>query len=413
MISLCHTGAPENPAALQPHRVSPIAVTTLRLFLAESALPATPSTEVNWRLLDGPHLRAGRSELASLPQAERIELFLPPARVLRAAVVLPAGAGKQARKLLPFALDQVLLGEPSEQHLAYKLIKDQCRVAAVQREMLAETLNTLSQVGKRPRACWAADALVAADGSTLLWCGNGWARRLGDTAQWFDASSPATPPSLLLASVTGEAPLSLAIGPEAAEQLDLAAWQAALGSDTLLLNHDPLAAAVHADAIDLLQGEFASGPQMDIDWSRLKPAAWLAGSALALAALGWFGQWWSWQSEERALKQAMNSAFSAAFPGEPLVDAQLQLQSKLKGGQPQQAAVSDAAIAKLLELAPRFGTSGEIKLLAFDYLDGRISAEYRATPEQIAGLIQSLQSLGKLETSTSAPDRVRLTLTPQ
>jgi hypothetical protein len=95
------------------------------------------------------------------------------------------------------------------------------------------------------------------------------------------------------------------------------------------------------------------------------------------------------------------------------VDAQLQLQSKLKGGQPQQAAVSDAAIAKLLELAPRFGTSGEIKLLAFDYLDGRISAEYRATPEQIAGLIQSLQSLGKVETSTSAPDRVRLTLTPQ
>lgn len=388
-------------------------MTTLRLFPAESALPTTPATEVEWRLLDGPQVRAGRSALAQLPAAERVELFFPPARVLRAAVTLPPGGRKQARKLLPFALDQVLLGEPAEQHLAYALVNEECRVAAVQREVLAELLNTLSQVGRRPRVAWATDALIPADGSVLLWCGNGWARRTGESAQWFDASSPALPPALLAAGLGTITTISLAIDAEFAAQVELPAWQATLGGEVLLLNHDPLSMPVQIDAIDLMQGEFAGGPQLDLDWSRLQPSAWLAGLALSLATLGWVGQWWSWRSEEQALKQSMNQAFTAAFPGTPIVDAQLQLQGKLQAGPSETAPVNDAALGKLLELAPRFAASGEIKLLGLEYGDGRISAEYRAKPEQLESLVQALQAAGKLESSPSGPDRMRLTLTPQ
>ncbi|MGQ5524211.1 type II secretion system protein GspL [Chitinimonas sp. PSY-7] len=390
-------------------------MTTLRLFPHESALPASSTTEVEWRLLDGTRTRGGRATLAQLPKAERIELFLPPARILRAAVTLPAGARKQARKLLPFALDQVLLGEPTEQHLAYAFVDEECRVAAIQRSLLADLLNTLSEVGHRPRASWSADVLAPSDGSVLLWCGNGWARRDGSTAQWFDASTPHHPPPLLAASLGEVPPTTLAIAEEHAGNLDLTAWQGVLGSDLRVLDHDPLSLPIQRDAIDLMQGEFASGPQLDFDWPKLRATAYLAGAALILATITLVGQWWSWRAEEKALKQEMNSAFLAAFPGTPVVDAQLQLQSKLQTGAGTNTAtpVSDAALAKLLSLAPRFAAGADIKLVGLNYQDGRISAEYNAKPDQITSLVQSLQSLGKVETTSAADGRVKLTLTPQ
>lgn len=392
----------------------PTAVTTLRLFPNESALPASLTTEIEWRLLDGVHTRSGYSTVEQLPAAERIELFLPPARVLRTVVNLPASARKQARKLLPFALDQILLGEPTEQHLAYAFVDEECQLAAVQRNVLAELLNTLSQAGRRPRASWSADMLVPADGSVLLWCGNGWARREGAGAQWFDAPSPTQPPALLTASLGEQPPSALAISAEHASDLDMAAWQTALGDDLRILDHeDPLSLPIQRDAIDLMQGEFASGPQLDLDWPKLRATAYLAGAVLVLATAAWAGQWWSWRAEEKALKHEMNSAFLAAFPGTPIVDAQLQLQTKLQGKTDTTAPVNDAALAKLLTLAPRFTTNADIKLVGLSYLEGRISAEYQTKPDQIAGLVQSLQSLGKVETTNTTPGHVRLTLTPK
>ncbi|WP_179958376.1 type II secretion system protein GspL [Chitinimonas arctica] len=385
-------------------------MTILRLFPAESSLPASAATEVAWRTQTGSQIGHGRSALSQLPAASRVELFLPPARVLRATVTLPKGAGRQAGKLLPFALDQVLLSEPAEQHLAHQLAGEQCRVAAVQREFFAELLNTLTQVGRRPRAAWAADVLVPGDGGMLLWYGNGWARRSQETAQWFDAASPTEPPALLVAALGELESLSLAIEPALAEQVDLARWQLRLGCPVSLYAGDIFAATVESDAINLMQGEFAAGAQIDVDWPRLKPAGVLAGSALALCLVTLLGQWWSWRSEEGALKQSINGAFSQAFPNTPIVDAQLQLQTMLSS-KATAAPTSSGALTALLNTAPRL-MAGEIKLLALEYADGRFQAEYLAKPEQLAALVQTLSQNGKVETSPSGNDRTRLSLTP-
>ncbi|GAB3258317.1 type II secretion system protein L [Chitinimonas naiadis] len=386
-------------------------MTTLRLFITESSLPATAATEVEWRTLTGLQVGHGRSALGKLPAASRIELFLPPARVLRASVTLPVGSKRQAGKLLPYALDQVLLAEPSEQHLAHKLLDEQCRVAAIQRDVLAELLNTLTQVGRRPRAVWSADALIPADGEVLFWYGDGWARRTADAAQWFDATSPDQVPDLLKLALTDCPELTLALPPQLAGQVDLAHWQLQLGCPVQVQAGDPLAQAIAPDAIDLLQGEFAAGPQIDLDLSRLRPSGILAGAALALLCAAWLGQWWSWRSEEKALKQQINTAFSQAFPGTPIVDPLLQLQTKLGAGKPTAAPKTNDSLDRLLTLAPSL-QGGSVKLVNLDYLNGRIEAEYLAKPEQLAALTQTLSALGKVDTRPTAPDRTRLILTP-
>ena len=387
-------------------------MTTLRLFLTEAALPASPATEVEWRTLNGPQSGHGRSALSALPAASRVELFLPPARVLRTTVSLPKGAGKQASKLLPFALDQVLLAEPTEQHLAHQLVGEQCRVAAVQRELLAELMNTLTQVGRRPRAAWASDALVAADGSVLLWCGNGWARRTGETSQWFDAVSPADPPPLLVALLGDVPQLELAAPKTAQAEIAMDRWTAALGRPVQLADGDAYSNAVASDAVELLQGEFAAGTQFDVDWNRLRPTAWLAGSAVLLALLVTTGQWLSWRSEEQRLRQGIDTAYTKAFPKEPLVDARLQLQAKLASNATPALAPQAGSLAPLLKVAPQLQASG-VPLVTLDYLEGRVEAEYQAAPDQLGNLVQALSANGKVEVRPSGTDRTRLILTPQ
>ncbi|QNM97744.1 type II secretion system protein GspL [Chitinimonas koreensis] len=383
-------------------------MSTLRIFPAESDLPLAGDQAVEWRLLDGLRVSRGRSPLAQLPAAARVELFLPPARVLRAVAPLPPGARKQARKLIPFALDQVLLAEPGEQHLAHRMVGEQCRVAAVDRAAFAETIQRLSQAGRRPRAAWTADALVAADGRTLLWCGHGWARRSEAAAQWFDAASPAEPPALLVAAL-GECESLLLAGVDA-DAVALERWQAVLGCPVEVAVGDPLAAPVAADAIDLMQGEFAAGPQFDFDWDRIKPSLALAAAALALAAVGWFGQWLSWRGEEARLKQSINAAYAAAFPGEPVVEPQLQLQGKLRNAA-STGAVDAGTLAPVLKAATHLAVGGQIKLLSFEYAAGRVSAEYRGQPAELLGFSKSLAALGQVETSQTAPDQMRINLT--
>jgi type II secretion system protein L len=384
------------------------AVSTLRLFLTESHLLHDSADEFDWRLLDGPVAGRGRASLGNLPTAHRLEVYLPPSLVFRAEVTLPPGGRRQARKLLVHALDTVLLGDPTTQHLAYALEGDRCRVAAIEQRRLVDLLARFNTVGRRVSAIYAADMLLASDGGSLLWYGNGWARRHGSEAHWFDASDASAPPPLLIASLKQTEHIVLALAEP--QDADLHHWQLATGISVTTANGDPFSAPLASDAINLLQGEFASGPQLDIDWARFRPTLQLAGAALVLATLTWVGQWWSWHREEVALKRGMDSAFVAAFPGTPVIDAQLQLQAKLRTGA---APVADDPLSRLVALAPEFVAGGEVKLLGIEFADGHINADYRAKPEQLAALVQRLGQHGQVQPTAAATDRVRLTLTPR
>ncbi|WP_374351926.1 type II secretion system protein GspL [Chitinimonas sp.] len=380
-------------------------MSTLRLFVSEHHFLDDGPSEYDWRLLDTPASSRGRCGLKTLPAARNLEVYLPPSMVLRAGITLPPGGRRQAQRLLTHALDTVLLGAPEEQQLAYVLEGDRCRVAAIERKRLERLLGLLSASGRRINAIYAADMLLSSDGSSLLWYENGWARRQGDEAFWFDAEQAAMPPALLSA-VPQQGAWQLALPAGAADTVDIAAWQAS-GLTASLAHGDALLAPLAKDAINLLQGEFASGPQLDIDWARLTPSLrWLGGVAV-LACLAWLSQWWEWRQEEKALKRSMDSAFVAAFPGTPVVDAQLQLRAKLKSGP---SPASNDTLSRLLSVAPMLMPNGEAKLTGIDYADGRISADYKGRAEQVASINQALQSLGQVQLSTAAADHVRLTV---
>jgi len=384
-------------------------VSTLRLFLTDAFLPLTPKAELEWRLIDGTTIGRGRDALASLPKARRTELFLPPSILLQCAVTLPPGAKRQARKLLPHALDPVLLGDPAAQHLAFTATSDRCRVVAIDKGLLTQLIAGLNQARVRPSAIYAADVLIPADGQTLLWYGSGWAQRKGESAYWFDAASPRQCPPLLAAALLDDQPTTLALPPDQDEAELLRDWEATTQRSVSIARGDVLGAPLQSDAINLLQGEFAAGPQLDIDTSRLKPAAWLAGTALAVWALGWVGQWWSWHAEEARLRSGINTAFATAFPGTPIIDARQQLAAKLNAG----AATPQAndATTRLIDLAGRFQAPEGVKLVGLSYANNQVKAEYQAKPEQLGVIAQGLSSLGHPEISPLDANRSSITLT--
>jgi len=361
-------------------------------------------------MMDATHHGRGRTTLADLPHARRVEVFLPPSLALRSSVTLPPGGRRQARKLLGHALDTVLLGEPGDQHFAYRLDGDRCDVVSIERAVVSGILATLAERRIRPTAMYMADALLPADGATLLWYRHGWTRRVGEESQWFDAATPSECPPLLASQISGIEHLTLAFGAEPQAEVNLAAWTAACGVDVTMGHGDALAAPLASEAINLLQGEFAAGPQVDLDLNRLRPTVILAGATFAIFVLFWFGQWISWRGEEKNLSHSMVAAYAAAFPGEPQLDSSLlaaRLQQKLRN---RNAGGAKDSVSQLVAAADKLRNAGGARLVSLEYKPGRIDAEYLGKPEQLQPLVQALSAFGKAEIHPVGPDHAGLSL---
>jgi type II secretory pathway component PulL len=287
---------------------------------------------------------------------------------------------------------------------------DRCDVVSIERSVIAGILSTLNERKIRPTAIYMADSLIPSDGNTILWYRHGWARRLGEESQWYDAATPALPPALLAKQLTGASQLTLAFETTTNEDIELSAWREACNTDTSQSHGDIFVAPIQNDTINLLQGEFAAGPQIDLDIGRLRPTIALAASILVVFILVWLGQWMAWRSEEKALKHSMTSAYAAAFPGEPQLDGALlaaRLQQKSKG---HGAGDAKDAVAQLVAVADKLHATGGAKLVSLDYKPGRIDAEYLGKPEQIEPLMQSLNAYGKAEMHPVGADRTGLSV---
>lgn len=382
-------------------------MSTLRLFITDADLAADDLAEVTWRLLDGTRISHGRSRLSALPKAARCELFLPASAVLRATTQLPPGGKRQARKLLPFALDNVLLGDPAQQHLAYTTEGDKCRVAAIDKALLGKLLGRLAAHGVKPRSAWSIADLLPVAGTHILHRPGGWVAVRGETAHWIDDEALGPCPPLLAAwLMKASAPAMLYIEPGLANQLLQDSWQIAcpvLEVDT----QDALVRPLSDYAIDLLQGEFAVGAHIDLDWTRLRVSAWLAACILLAVALNWLGSTLAMRAEEKALRQTMNNAFQTAFPGEPLVDAKLQLQGRLQQGP--QRALADG-LSRLQDVTTRLASSGEAPLTAIDYRDDTLLLDYKVSPTQASAMVAALGAHYVVTRSTPAPGTERLSI---
>ena len=355
----------------------------LRIFLPPTERP-TPGEHSAWKLFDarGELRRAGEGPPGEMPRAKEVELVLPAERVLFARLKLPKVNAPTIRQLLPYAVEDRLLADPSHIHAVAgtKNGHGETVVAVVDREWLVARIEALSSEGHVATAAYCESALLAGGRGDwhVVW---GKARGMLVDDEGVGASfdrGPGLPLALRVAldeaAARGDRPSSVRVHSQDAEPLpDLGAWSAETGvAFAPGTQWETLAAGQPAaHSIDLLQGELARHPRAAA--MRLPRAAlWLGGAILLLQAAFAVADSLRMQAERERLVQRQEQIFRAAFPeAKAVVDPELQMARQLEElKRSRGVAAGDDFLAQLTRVARE---SKSVRTV--EYAGGRLVAQ--------------------------------------
>ena len=314
----------------------------LRIFLP-AAERALPDTRFAWMLFDARRrlLREGVNALAEVPRGDEVEAVLPASRVLFARLKLPRVSQSTIRELLPYAVEDRLLADPSHIHAVAgsKDSRGETVVAVIDREWLQGMLDALARAGLRPLRAWPESALLAGGRGdwNLVWSpARGMLVDDDGVAATFDHdASGAFPLALRLAldeaAARGDKPTGIRVHTDGGAALpDTATWSAesnvpfAAGS-----RWEDLARAEPApDSINLLQGEFSRrrGGRTRLPRAAVWLAVAIAVIQMSLVALD-AGRL---RHERSKLESRREAIFRDAFPeARAVVDPELQMKRNL------------------------------------------------------------------------------------
>ena len=314
----------------------------LRVFLPAIERP-DPNTRFAWMLFDGRRglLREGVSVLAEVPRGDEVEAVLPASRVLFARLKLPKVSPATIRELLPYAVEDRLLADPSHIHAVAgsKTSRGDTVVAVIDREWLQAMLNALGRAGLKPTRAWPESALLAGghDDWNLVWSpARGMLVDDDGVAATFDHDASAPFPLALRlaldeAAARGERPTGIRVHTEGGASLpDLDRWvndsgvRFAAGSQWETLAR----AEPHADAINLLQGEFS--PRRGARTRLPRAAVWLAVAIAVLQMSLVAIDAGRLRHERTQLESRREAIFRDAFPeARAVVDPELQMKRNL------------------------------------------------------------------------------------
>ena len=354
----------------------------LRVFLPASDRP-DPQARFAWKLLDarGDVVREDATAAADIPRAGDCEAVVPASRVLFARLKLPKVGAATIRELLPYAVEDRLLADPSHIHAVAgpQTASGETLVAVVDRDWLQAMLAALSRAGLAVAHAWPESALVPSgrDGWHLVW---GPRRGLlvdGDGgAATFDHDAPgALPLALRLAldeaTARNDRPASVRVHAEDSTALpDLARWSAE--SNVAFepgAAWESLARGAPRTAFELLQGEFA--PRRRTSFKLPRAALVLAGviaflqiSFVAIDAM-------RLQLERERLDQERETLFRLAFPeAKVVVDPDLQMSRNLAELKRTRGfAVEDDFLARLSRAAAEPGGMAR----SIEYSNGKLT----------------------------------------
>jgi general secretion pathway protein L len=295
-----------------------------------------------WALIDdGRETLRGEGRPADLPhRAARVQLVISAPQVLITRTHLPQGAARRGGAVLAFAVEDETLGEPDAQHVSWLGTDgDSDVLAVIDKHGLSRWLDALAGVGLEPAEVLCETLLLplAPHEWSIAWNGtDGFvrtARLAGAATDCGDAQSPPLGLALMLdaAAELGSLPGAVAVyptGPEAAP--DLEAWQARLGiplrlaAQTWDWSHAPA-----DDNVNLIRPR-SRWRVSRAALARLRPAAWIAGVALAIHTLALVTDWALLAGERRTVRRHMESQFRTLFPDTvSIVDPALQMRRKL------------------------------------------------------------------------------------
>jgi general secretion pathway protein L len=355
----------------------------LRIFLPPIERPE-PTTRFAWKLFDAREglRREDFSLLADIPRADEIEAVLPAERVLFARLKLPKVNAATIREILPYAVEDRLLADPSHIHAVAGATnaRGETVVAVIDRDWLRAMLDALARARLRPSKAWCESALLAGghdDWHVVLGKERGMLVDDEGVSATFDRS-PGFPLAVRLAldeaSARGERPTSVRVHHEDEVALpDLARWSADAGVPfSAGTRWDTLAAGQpDASAINLLQGDFAvrSGePRLRVPRASVVLAVVIVGVHVVFAAFDDF----KLTRERDELVRKREAIFREAFPeAKVVVDPDLQMARNLAELRRSRGlAAGDDFLAQMTQVAR--DAKGPVN--AVEYANGRIAA---------------------------------------
>ena len=393
----------------------------LRLFVPQSVTP----DRWHWVFFDqGSGYSAGAGPLDELPQAqlkraERVQVVLPAAFVLITRARLPPSASRRAGSLLAYAVEEATASEPDSNEVTWLGSAEGTEILAVMdRRQLSIWRDALAGAGINAYGITCESLLLPwqADRWSCVWDGQELFLRWGELeAAVSDNGEQSVPPLALrlwieAAKTRNAAPSEIALYTNAEAKLpDLEAWRQLIGVDLKPAGvwerlHAPASAGVDV-AVHQRKWRVDSGT-----FARLRPAAWIAGMALAIHAGALTIDWVRLSNEQKALRTQMESRFRGLFPDAVAVaDPALQMRRKLaevrraanKPDESDFAVMLSRATTALIALPP--GT-----LRAISYESGRMSVEFAADdPALPAQLSSQLGQAGFLVAATASQGQGR------
>ena len=338
-----------------------------------------------WVLIDKQQSVQGEGRLSELPRgADRVQLVIPAAQVLITRASLPPGARRRDGSLLAFAVEAATAAEPDANQVSW-LGAD--AFAVLDKKGLARWREALEAVGLRAHEVHSEILLLPWSSGewSLAWHGGEGFVRTGEfEGAATDSGDPAAPPlALRMMLDEGERPGAIAVYVSAPAQApDFKLWEAALGVPLRPMGAWDWRSAPSETGVGLAQnrrtwrltpGALAS----------LRPAAWIAGAALAIHGASLVADWTLLAAESRSLRARMEARFRSAFPDAVAVaDPALQMRRQLAAAR-HRAGVPDAGdfapmIAKAAAALKELPAGG---LRSVSYESGRMTLELGATEE--------------------------------
>ncbi len=400
------------PPSRSPRR---LAGNVLELFLP-NGWPAS-SAPIYWTTRTASQVDHGLSaDLAELPAGPRWNTLLvwtPPADTVVTRIRLPTRNARKIVQALPYALEDQLLGDPTQLHFAYQREHDDMlAVAVTARERLQQWLQTLQAAQLQPsRLCPATLSLpLDVDDWALAFIDDWiWVRSGPYTGFVCPASNDAVPPLLTAAlrEASGSASMPARITVfNAPNGLPVEAWTAALQLEVVLARESLWDARISAvPPLNLLQGEFAPTRGLRNRLRPLLPAAvmaavWLTGT-LGLS----FWEWWQLERQHRANQAAMTALFRQTFPEAKVVlDPALQMERSLETLRTQTGSAGRGDFLPLLaSVAPTLQANADANLRTLKYADSKVTLELRLPDfEALENIKNTVNATGKIRAEVLA-----------
>jgi len=399
-------------------------------------LPSPGQDETEWLVIDEAGASSAARQRGPLTLAAAVSgtgkvLALAPAtQILLAEPDLPPGSGVKLARAVPFALEEQLTEDIDQLNFAIgrRRAGGGTPVAVVSRAVLQGWVASLTAVGLDASAVYPDISLMPENpGQTVLWLEKGRLAVRRPGALPFAVELSPVSEALVVAGVIAD-PLDTSPEPRHPESAVLYVtredWahvqdefeQLGEKFESLkvqLLPDGPLPWLARglesADAVNLLQGDFARVTDFGARWRRWRSPALLAAGLLTVHIAAQALQIREAKRETAALDGQIASAFAAAMPAEAMQDPRRQMQSRLdrihkSGAGPEYFLRALKALSEAKAVAPKT----DIDALSYreDSLDMKVSAPNLAAISQLSQFIGKQGMTADIQSSTPVANGV-------